>query len=786
MAQKQKKRQEYINPAKFNALGKFKLINSDGGLEGNINPIGEGGSSLVYLARQEFDKGVYVNRAVKFFIYSEKIAELRKATVALNNYRDEIVNISLFSHENIIKVIDGGIYEESDEQIPYIVTDYIDGKDLEKILHNEQEFTKYFGNTADEQIKNTFNISLQILQGLCYLHNHHFYHCDIAPKNIMIKLLDSKKQVIICDLGVGHTLVQASSETKKIEVIGSKNYMPEIVKAKNNTSIDYNEFIELQPAWDIHSTKLTLKEIYTKLQAKLGSTPACVEAVNNILQDSIESLNHLYQSIRNVRPENFLIAGVGELSESEPNSKWKPLPINDVLITPRINKIVNHPSMIRLERTPQLLMGSKKSAGNHTRYEHVLGTYENMRRILISLLRNPYFLKSFDYEIIQYALLSALLSSITRFPFSFAIHELRNSDRTLYKEITQTSIFKQILEYKPKNNLDFSCTLKSVISDNFGIDERGFEIITEIVCGSEQGFDNPNIQFVNSLINSSIDVRVLDFLQRDAYHLGGQNNYKFDLDTLSTSIRVHNNKIAINSQGVRAVEQVIAFRYWMYKRFYWNDPSRSYTAMLKHIFFVLADNNISFYDSMCEDILFAYPQDILSMIEKKANNLPDQEKHAIKDMLEMLIGQRERLYVSVYVVNKAETDNVIAGVCRKIVKMKYSELNKVRLQLEAEIKKQQIIDGFGSENKIQLLIDIPNESTMKMGEDINVIKYDGSIAKLQEVSGMAKGIIEGFDLHLQWLRIYIHPEYKDKIKGTQNIKENLHKCIVDFLVRTLG
>lgn len=764
MPKKQKKsRRELLNIEQIN-IDKYCFIRGK-----KTILLGEGGSGIVYQAKQIFSPNVTVERAIKFFIFKDDLISKLDTYVSSSNFKDEIVNISRFNHQNILKIIDGGYYITENIKIPYIVSDYVDGKTLEELLEDECTIKKYFLNK-----ENIFNLFTQILNGLIYLHNRKFYHCDIAPKNIFINLTEEGFHVIIGDLGVGHTLSYGSK--KKILVTGSRKYMPPEVIALKDTKISISEFRKLQPRWDIYSLKLSFFECIEKIfkiDINKKTHYNWLNALISILHKNHDNLINLYKDIERIHPSHRRIADLPELSETDGGSQSKLIPLNNAQLTYRIRKITNHPSLVRLKNVPQLLMGSAIFPGsNHNRYEHLLGTYDNMRRALKALLQKDKFIEIFSKDILETALISSILANSTRFPFSFAVHELRNSDKELFKSISQKNILNIILQYKDEDN-DFKYSLQETINEHF--DSINFDIVKNIVCGSSKGFDKREYQIIYSLLNSSIDVRVLDFLQRDSLHLGLSNGYQFDFDNLVTFLDEHNNRIAITSPGVSSVEQVISARYWLYKSIYWNEPNRAYTAMLKQILFNLSDIK-NFEKELIEHSLFSTPRELLVVFDKYARKKPK-----IRNLISLINSKRTRIFKRVFLINKSEEDSIMAGICDKISAMKYSDLDKLRIELEGEISK---IIAFDID-KINLLIDIPKDNNNKLGKDINVIKYDKSIIKLTEISGIVSGINNYFDSHLQWLRIYIHPDYKAQLKTNDNSKK-IRNAIKNFLIRKLG
>lgn len=766
-------REELLNISASTIIGsKYKLC-SKTDATGTIVPLGEGGSGIVYLAEQEFVENIKVKRAIKFFLYRHDLQKLLNLNISLENFKDEIINITSFNHENIIKVIDGGIYEVNDLKVPYIVTDYVEGLTLEDLLNNESKIEEFF---ADKE--KLLLLFLQILDGVKYLHRKNFYHCDIAPKNIFLKIEGKEIYAIIGDLGVGKTFnknILDDYKSSQFHIIGTKSFMPDNVVVHKENYVNAAVFKELQPNWDIHSIKQTFKICLNKIfniENKPNVKHSWANALLAILEDKFfKSVNHLYYDIERLQPIHRTTAGLLELSETD--GTWKKLiPIKPVLLTHRIDKIIEHPMMLRLKKVPQLLMGSTVFPGaNHTRYEHALGTYENMRLVLIQLLKKHNFLKMLDRRTLESALLAALLANITRFPFSFAIHEIKNTDKLKFRLLSQSNLLDKFLNFKDSEH-DVDISLQEVIDEYFN--DVDIEVVKELICGGKAGFSNKEIQLVYSLINSTIDVRVLDFLRRDPFHLGQNSGASFDFDNLVDFLDIHNNRIAIQSRGVSYVEQVVSMRYWMYKNIYWNEPNRAYTSILKQILGELESE--SFENHLIDNMIFSDPGNMLNFLKSKSH-----EKPHINDLIDLVSSNRLRKFKRLFIINKSEEDAVLANVCGNLSKKSFSEIEELRKALELELA-----PVFKFENdKINIIIDIPIDSNRKMGDDINVRKYDGSSVRITEVSGIIKGINDYFDSHLQWLRIFIHPIYKDLIKQ-QKIQKEANSIIKEFLINRLA
>jgi serine/threonine protein kinase len=166
-------------------------------------PLGRGGSSVVFLARQVvFTPGAgphTVARAVKFYLLSPTLArrtDPRNLQAAnTRSMHNEIEHLTSVHHANILKVIDAGVCTRGGAAVNYLVTEYVPGPTLADVLDYGTVVPataahKRCGEAVCRQIRRSPALILQILEQLCgaieHLHGQGIYHCDIAPKNIFI------------------------------------------------------------------------------------------------------------------------------------------------------------------------------------------------------------------------------------------------------------------------------------------------------------------------------------------------------------------------------------------------------------------------------------------------------------------------------------------------------------------------------------------------------------------------------------------------------------------------
>ena len=123
-------------------------------------------------------------------------------------------------HENIVKVYD--ICQ--DGEIPFIVAEYIRGRDVGDVLKSGPE------GWLNEQY--TRRIVEQLLSALDYAHKRGIIHRDVKPSNI---LLNEEGTVKVADFGIAR-IVEDEEAGKPGEIMGSARYMsPEQLKGEETT-----------------------------------------------------------------------------------------------------------------------------------------------------------------------------------------------------------------------------------------------------------------------------------------------------------------------------------------------------------------------------------------------------------------------------------------------------------------------------------------------------------------------------------------------------------------------
>ncbi|MBE9199478.1 MULTISPECIES: serine/threonine-protein kinase [unclassified Nodularia (in: cyanobacteria)] len=175
--------------------------------------IGKGGMGRVYLA-EDLAKG-RMQVAVKILIMS-----LGNEKISQRFAREIFISAQLGrKSKNIVRVLSYGM---TDDKIPFYVMEYLQGKNLKKII-KVQPLT----------IKKFLYICYQICLGLQYAHQgisfkdkiYPILHRDIKPENIFITQNAKKDEVVrILDFGIAKFLTERSGNTLTDSFIGSLPY----------------------------------------------------------------------------------------------------------------------------------------------------------------------------------------------------------------------------------------------------------------------------------------------------------------------------------------------------------------------------------------------------------------------------------------------------------------------------------------------------------------------------------------------------------------------------------
>src|SRR5690606_5546804 len=217
--------------------------------------------------------------------------------------------------------------------------------------------------------------------------------------------------------------------------------------------------------------------------------------------------------------------------------------------------LIATPEFQRLRRIKQLGTTYLTFHGaEHSRFNHSLGVYEIVRRIINKMESQ----EGWNKEERLVCLCAALLHDLGHGPFSHSFEKVFSLD---HEEFTK----KIILE-----DTNVNAVLSRIASD--------FPLkVAQVIDKSYAD------KLVVSVISSQIDADRMDYLLRDAYYTGVSYG-QFDMERILRVMRPTEDQIVIKSTGMHAVEDYIMSRYQMYWQVYFHPVTRSAEVILTKIF----------------------------------------------------------------------------------------------------------------------------------------------------------------------------------------------------------
>lgn len=752
--------------------------------KGSVKELGAGGSGIVFKAYQTVAESVTVPRAIKFFLYRDDIASLKKrnkSPISKEDFSAEIVNITSFNHQYLVKVISAGFHSCEEGMVPYIITDYVSGPTLRNIIENSgHNSCLEIRSQISADPEKILDVLIKLGSASSHIFERGFSHCDIAPKNVFMQVVGGEIQPILGDLGISKPLSDKGVVRKTVFIAGSRKWMPNKVQQFLEKEVPYSDFLSFQPYWDIYgfcSTGLAFMRSFPEAENAYWFQAVEKALLKGLQEGGYDSIDAVVNRLEFLRPVYREAARIPELSNGIGRGIRKMMPVEALRASDRLSALVRHPAIFRLSRVPQLTTANYILPGStHTRYEHTLGALETMRRYLISLMDERDFLEYFSVEKVEVSLVSAALSNATRFPLSNIIHEMRGRDRNQFSSLSTQSSLEFIFDIKDKNGN----TIYDIIQGGFK--SICMNNLDRIVGKKKSEFDEAD-SLIYSMLHSSLDVRVVDFVRRDAHHLGIITGDTFKLEEVLEHLTVHNHKIALRSTGISVAEHIVSLRYWLFSRAYWNRPNRAYFSMCRYVLSKLS--RFSLGNLLYPAVLEEDQRGVLLLL---ASISESQGMHDCVAIINKLIGDESEVYWTVFETNRALIGD---DVIRWAESSSFDDIDDFILGIEPDFLR--ICSSRAPRNERVLLFDFPTEpGSNKLGNDIYVTDKRYETRPLRDVSHITQGVNDSFLNQLSRLRIYCHPSIRlspsEKIEAEDFFRDRLmrvsYRGILEKLVES--
>jgi serine/threonine-protein kinase len=168
-----------------------------------LRPIASGGMGEVYVAAHERLPGRFAVKVLH--------RDLARDQESLSRFRCEAEIMSGLRHPNIVQVVD---FNVTDDGVPYLVMELVDGRDLADSLREGQQL-------PPEQAAHIIH---QIASALEAAHARGVVHRDLKPENIMRISLDGQEDFIkVVDFGISKA--RRMRITAEAAILGTPQFM---------------------------------------------------------------------------------------------------------------------------------------------------------------------------------------------------------------------------------------------------------------------------------------------------------------------------------------------------------------------------------------------------------------------------------------------------------------------------------------------------------------------------------------------------------------------------------
>lgn len=398
----------------------------------------------------------------------------------------------------------------------------------------------------------------------------------------------------------------------------------------------------------------------------------------------------------------------------------------DIVLSEEEANLLNTWEVQRLRRVKQLGFAYLVyPTAVHTRFEHSLGA----RYMIEHIVRASKL--SISEEDLRYLYIAALLHDISHPAFSHVSERLTEvgvdipTHDEMRKDMINGTLRKSVTDEKEGFLDPDECSPS--ISDLLDADDK--RRIMEVLTGEK--LDKP---FLKELLDGPIDADNLDYLRRDAYHIGLLRAYYDDRIFSSFVIAEKDGEEHIlfrdSPDTIAAILSVLEARYWLLKIVY-----RHHTTLIAEKMFLWAlQTGLHPEDGLK---LYAYgDEEFLSFFKRKAKG--EEEKELLMVLNDV---SNRRLYKRAFMTDKRHDEKTIEDVKEK-------NFGLIREEIERKAGL-----GFG-----EILIDGPKESKWKDGFDVLLSTSSGKSSKLSVYAPTELTTLKEQYKSTELFGIYIRPK----------------------------
>lgn len=219
-----------------------------------LEPLGEGGMGIVYLAMQETP----VRRQVALKVIKPGMDSQQ----VIARFEAERQALALMDHPNIARVLDAGT---TDSGRPYFAMELVNGIPITKYCQQK---------SLSRQAR--LKLFLDVCLAVSHAHQKGIIHRDLKPSNILVTEQSGRPVVKVIDFGIakaiGQSLTERTLHTGFAQIVGTPVYMSPEQSQFNSADIDTRS--------DVYSLGVLLYELLT------GTTPFSEDVLRQVGPDA--------------------------------------------------------------------------------------------------------------------------------------------------------------------------------------------------------------------------------------------------------------------------------------------------------------------------------------------------------------------------------------------------------------------------------------------------------------------------------------------------------------------
>jgi eukaryotic-like serine/threonine-protein kinase len=223
-----------------------------------LEPIGEGGMGVVYMAQQ--------TEPVKRRVALKLIKPGMDSREVIARFEAERQALAMMAHPHIASVLDAGTTAEGR---PYFVMELVRGIPI-----------TYYCDYNRLAVEDRLRLLIDVCHAVQHAHQKGIIHRDLKPSNVLVTLHDSVPKVKVIDFGVAKALNQELTErtlfTQFTQMVGTPLYMSPEQAEMSGLDIDTRS--------DVYSLGVLLYELLT------GTTPFDKETFSRVGLDGMRRM----------------------------------------------------------------------------------------------------------------------------------------------------------------------------------------------------------------------------------------------------------------------------------------------------------------------------------------------------------------------------------------------------------------------------------------------------------------------------------------------------------------